>query len=105
MSVSPISNVVFVDVIVHVIAVRRVSIVIVRVLEVNVVEPLVPDTDIAPDTFEFVLGVNVAVYLVPDVAEKLVSVPPVHNTNDELNNVVDVFKLNVTTAVCPIIRL
>ena len=105
MSVSPISNVVFVDVIVHVTAVTRVSIVIVRVLEVNVVEPLVPDTDIAPDTFEFVLGVNVAVYLVPDVAEKLLIVPPVQFINDELNNVVDAFKLNVTTAVCPIIRL
>ena len=73
--------------------------------EVNVVEPLVPDIDIAPDAFEFVLGVNVAVYLVPDVAAKLVSVPPVHNTNDKLNNVVDVSKLNITTAVCPIIRL
>jgi hypothetical protein len=104
-AVSPISNSVFVDVIVHVTAVTRVSIVIVRVFDVNVVEPLIPDIDIAPSTFEFVLGVNVAVYLVPDDAAKLVSVPPVHNTNDELNNVVDVSKLNVTTAVCPIIRL
>jgi len=104
-AVSPISKSVFVDVIVHVTAVTRVSIVIVRVFDVNVVEPLIPDIDIAPATFEFVLGVNVAVYLVPDDAAKLVSVPPVHNTNDELNNVVDVSKLNVTTAVCPIIRL
>jgi hypothetical protein len=104
-AVSPISNSVFVDSIVHVTAVTRVSIVIDLVFEVNVVEPLVPDIDIAPATFEFVLGVNVEVYLVPDVAAKLVSVPPVQFTNDKSNNVVDVSKLNITTAVCPIIRL
>jgi hypothetical protein len=60
-AVSPISNSVFVDVIVHVTAVTRVSIVIVRVLEVNVVVPFVPDMDITPDVVEFVFGVNLAV--------------------------------------------
>jgi len=76
----------------------------VNVFDVNVVVPLVPDMDITPDAVEFVVGVNVAVYVVP-VPEIVPNVPPVQFTYDEVNKLVEAFNVNVMVAVCPVVRL
>ena len=51
----------------------------VNVFDVNVVVPFVPEVVITADVVEFVVGVNVAVYVIP-LPEKSVSVPPVQLT-------------------------
>ena len=67
---------------------------------------LLPDTYMEPVVFTPLVGVNVAVYVVPlSLVDGFESIPPVILILDEVNFVVWVFILKVTVDVSPTIKL
>ena len=101
-AVCPLENVVLDDEIAQTTLVEvDVAIERLNVLELNVVDPVVPDTIMDPLVVVFAVGVNVAVYVVP-LPLMVPNVPPLTVTRDDEKLVVELFIVKVIVAVCPL---